>query len=290
MLAADFQFFAPTELSDALGLLEEHGDGAKILAGGMSMMPAVNLGILRPTTLVSFNHIPGLDSVEDDGDALRIGAMVRHERILSDPLIRRHAGVLSDAARVIADVQVRNRGTIGGSVAHADPAADYLPVLVALDADIRLGHASGERTVKAREFFVDVMMTALEPGEAVLEIRVPKAQAGTGASYLRLARVEGSFAIVNAAAVVSDERSVVAIGGAVPAPVVFEAPVPANGDSSSDSLARIGDAAYAACEDAYGDLSGSPGYRRAMARILAQRAVAQALERRVTPNEGAAER
>jgi carbon-monoxide dehydrogenase medium subunit len=279
MLPSTFQFFAPTEVSEALGLLEEHGDGTKILSGGMSMMPAVNLGILRPDTVVSFNHISGLDYVEEDGDVLRIGAMVRHERVLNDPLVKQHAAVLCDAAAVIGDTQVRHRGTIGGSVAHADPAADYLPVLVALDATVKLGSTSGERTVPAREFFLDVMMTDLHAGEAVLEIQVPKVPAGASAAYVRLARVEGSFAIVNAAALVSGGKPVISIGGAVPTPVFVEVPVTLDGDISPSELEQIGEAAYGACEDAYGDLSGTPEYRREMARLYAQRAVRQALER-----------
>jgi carbon-monoxide dehydrogenase medium subunit len=274
MLSSDFSFFAPADLSEALGLLAEHED-AKVLAGGMSIVPMINLGLARPSSLVSLNHVPGLDHVEDDGDALRIGALVRHARVKDEPLIRTHLPLLADAAAVIADVPVRNRGTIGGSVAHADPAADYLPVLVVLGASVVLASAAGRRTVPAREFFQAAMTTALEPGEVVVEVLAPKVPDGAGSAYVRLARVEGSFAIVNAAAIVDGERSALAVGGAVSAPVL----VASGAGLAGMSPDAIGDAAEAACRRAYSDLSGSADYRRAMARVYARRAVERAIER-----------
>jgi carbon-monoxide dehydrogenase medium subunit len=276
MLSTEFDFYAPTGLSEALGLLDRH-EGAKVLSGGMSMMPAMNLGILRPSVVVSFNHVQGLDYVEDAGDHLRIGCMTRHERVVSDPLIKHHASVLSEAASRVGDVQIRHRGTIGGSVAHADPAADYLPALVALDATVKLASASGERLVKVREFFLDVMMTALEAGEALVEIQVPKLPAGAKSAYVRLARVEGSFAIVNAAAVVANGKPTIAIGGATPIPVLVDVDVDVSAGVSDAAKQSISDAAFMATEDAHGDLSGSPDYRRAMARVYAVRAVEAAL-------------
>jgi aerobic carbon-monoxide dehydrogenase medium subunit len=279
MLAAEFEFHAPTDLAQALRLLAEKGPGAKVLAGGMSMVPTVNLGLLRPDCVVSLNHVPGLDSVDDSGDELRIGALVRHARIASDPAIRSQAPALAAAASVIGDVQVRNRGTIGGSVAHADPAADYLPVLVAFDATIVLQGPNGTRDVPTREFFLDVMLTALSADEIVSEIRLPKLPPGAGSGYARLARVEGSFAIVNAAAVVDGTRCVIGIGGAVPAPVVVEVDLD-SGDADEATLERVAAAARDACADAYDDLSGSADYRRAMAGVHARRAVVLALEAR----------
>jgi aerobic carbon-monoxide dehydrogenase medium subunit len=277
MLSSEFEFFAPSELGEALRLVSEHGEGAKVLAGGMSMVPAMNLGILRPSVVISLNHVAGLDYVEDSGQHLRIGAMVRHGGVVSNPLVRTHAPVLASAASHIADVQIRHRGTIGGSVAHADPAADYLPVLVAMDASMKVASTRGERTIKARDFFVDVMMTALEPGEIVVEIQVPKLAATAASAYVRLVRVEGSFAIVNAAAVVNGGRPMIAIGGATPTPVLVEPSVDLRGGISEGALEAISNDAYAATEDAYGDLSGSADYRRAMARVYAKRAVSEAL-------------
>jgi carbon-monoxide dehydrogenase medium subunit len=279
MLAADFEFHAPTDLAQGLQLLVEKGPGAKVLAGGMSLVPTVNLGLLRPECVVSLNHVAGLDFVDDSGEELRIGALVRHARIAADPVIRSHAPALAAAASVIGDVQVRNRGTIGGSVAHADPAADYLPVLVAFDATVVLQGLNGPRELPAREFFLDVMMTALSPDEIVSEIRVPKLSSGAGSGYARLARVEGSFAIVNAAAVVNGTRFVIGIGGAVPAPVVVQVDLDST-DADEETLERVAAAARDACADAYDDLSGSADYRRAMAGVYAGRAFELALEAR----------
>jgi CO/xanthine dehydrogenase FAD-binding subunit len=280
MLSNDFQFHTPTELSGALALLDEHGDGGKVLAGGMSMVPAVNLGLLRPSTIISLNHVSGLDSIREDGDVIRIGSMVRHERLVEDPLIARHVPALAAAARLVADEQVRHRGTIGGSIAHADPAADYLPVVVAFDATLKLASTKGERTVKARDFFVDVMMTALEPSEILVEIAIPKLPPGGGSSYVRLHRVEGSFAIVNAAAVVNGGSCVLAIGGAVPTPVLVDVTADLSGDVSEATYEAIAESAFAACQDASGDLNGSADYRRSMSRVFARRAVEEALKAR----------
>jgi carbon-monoxide dehydrogenase medium subunit len=277
MLSTEFDFFAPTELSEALALLDEHGDGAKVLSGGMSMMPAMNLGILRPSAVVSLNHLPSLDYIREDGDRLLIGCMTRHEQVATDPLVTQHLPLLAQAASCIADVQIRHRGTIGGSVAHADPAADYLPVVVVADATFKLASVRGERTVAAGDFFVDVMMTSLEPGEILVEIQVPKLSATSGSAYARLVRVEGSFAIVNAAAI-ADGDLALAIGGATPAPVVVDlSGADAAAGPTPELLDEVGQAAYEACDDAYGDLNGSEEYRRAMARVYARRAVAQAL-------------
>lgn len=279
MLATAFDFYAPTSISEALELLAEH-EGAKVLSGGMSMLPAMNLGILRPEVVVSLNHVAGLDDVVEEDSRLRIGCMVRHGRIAQEPLIQRHVPLLAQAAALVADVQVRNRGTIGGSIAHADPAADYLPVLVALDASIKVASAGGERLIKARDFFVDVLQTALGPAEAVVEIDVPKLAQDTGSAYLRFSRVEGSFAIVNAAAIVGDGEPVIAVGGATAVPVLVPAPFDLSGPDVTQALAQIGDAAYEACADAHGDLNGTPEYRRAMARVFARRATEQALAAR----------
>ncbi|HKP18757.1 MAG TPA: FAD binding domain-containing protein [Gaiellaceae bacterium] len=278
MLAAGFEFHTPADLSEALRLLADKGPEAKVLAGGMSMVPAVNLGLLRPTCVVSLNHVSGLDSIDDSGDELRIGALVRHARIVSDPAIRQHAPALAAAASVIGDVQVRNRGTIGGSVAHADPAADYLPVLVAFGATIVVQGPQGTRELPAREFFLGVMLTQLTADEIVTEVRVPKLPPGAGSGYARLARVEGAFAIANAAAFVDGSRCVIGIGAAVPAPVVTELALGSQPDDAG--LERVAEAARAACEDAYDDLSGSAGYRRAMAGVYARRAVSLAIEAR----------
>lgn len=279
MLFTPYEFYAPTTLSDALYLMDHH-PGAKPLSGGMSMVPAMNLGLFRPEVVVSLNHVAGLAEINDEGDVLRLGGMVRHHHVATSSLVHRHAPLLAEAAGLIADVQVRHRGTIGGSVSHADPAADYLSVLGALDARITVASMRGERTIAAREFFVDVLSTALEPSELVVSIVVPKIVEGASCAYARLSRVEGSFALVNAAAIVTGARVVAAVGGTTAVPALIDISRDPDTGDSDGLLVRVGDAAFEACADAFGDLNGSAGYRRAMARVFARRAVERALVRR----------
>lgn len=281
MITEEITFHAPREVDEALGLLAELGDDAKILAGGMSLVPTMNLGLARPATLISLNHVEGLSGIREDGGDLRLGAMVRHARVVTDPLIALHAPLLAEAATLVGDPQVRNRGTLGGSVAHADPAADYLPSLVALGASFVVRSATGERTLPADEFFVNVMQTALEPNELLVEIVVPKAKPGATFAYRRLSRVEGSFAIVNAAAAIEpDGRSGrVAIGGIEAKPVVVDLAGLIDADRAA-SLARVRTAAVEAAAGSFADLNASVEYRQAMAGVFASRAVGAALDRR----------
>jgi aerobic carbon-monoxide dehydrogenase medium subunit len=270
MISQEFEFHAPTTVVEVVGLLAANAEEGKVLAGGMSLVPAMNLGIARPTAVISLNRVSELDYVRDDGDVLRIGAMTRHVRIETDPVIAGAVSLLGRAASVIGDVQVRNRGTIGGSVAHADPAADYLPVMLALGAVFKLASSSGERTIAARDFFQGVMATALAPEELLVEIELPKLPAGTGTSYLRLARLEGSFPLANAAAVVDGGPAVVAVGGTTAAPFALEI-------ESPEALDAVEEAAREAAGGAFDDLAATAEYRRAMAGLYARRAVEAAL-------------
>jgi carbon-monoxide dehydrogenase medium subunit len=280
MITAEIQLHTPGALAEALALLAKHGDGAKILGGGMSLVPTMTLGLARPEILISLNHVPELREISEDAANLRIGGTARHADVLASPLVARHAPLLAEAARHIGDVQVRNRGTIGGSVAHADPAADYLPVLVALGASVVATSARGERVISAGEFFVDVMATALQPDELIAEIRVPKQPAGTKGAYRRLARVEGSFAIVNAAAVVNPAgRSVVAIGGVAATPIVVDISAAVAAALTDAALAQVDEAVRAACGEPFEDLNGNAEYRREMAVIHARRALLAAAGR-----------
>jgi CO/xanthine dehydrogenase FAD-binding subunit len=273
MISQEFEFHAPSTLADAVELLAENSADGKALAGGMSLVPAMNLGIARPTAIVSLNRLEELDYVREDGDVVRIGAMTRHARIESDPLLGEAFPLLRQAARVIGDVQVRNRGTIGGSIAHADPAADYLPVMLALGARFQTVSSSAERTIAAGDFFLGPLTTALAPGELLREIELPKLPAGAGTAYLRLARLEGSFPLADAAAVVDGGPAVVAVGGATAAQYVLEIEDP-------EALDAVEEAAREAATSAFPDLAATAEYRRAMAGIYARRAVEAALEAR----------
>jgi len=278
MISNEIEFHAPATLAEALELLRADGEDVTVLSGGMSLLPMMNLGIIRPTKVLSLNRVAALDHVTERDDQIVIGAMVRHHRVATDPLIQRHAPLLAAAARVIGDTQVRNRGTIGGSVAHADPSADYLPALAAAGGSVTLSGARGERTLTPDEFFVDLMFTTREPDEIVTAVTVPKLPDGWRSAYQRLARVEGSFAIVNAAAVVAGDRSAatVALGGVGPKPVVIDATEQLRGGVDEDSLARVGEAAYEASQDATGDVMSDAEYRREMASVFARRALREA--------------
>jgi carbon-monoxide dehydrogenase medium subunit len=275
MISEEFEFRAPTKLAEALSLLERYGDDAKILAGGMSLVPMMTLGLVRPKTVISFNHITDLNFVIDAKDVIRIGAMTRHDTVAHHDLIKKHLPLLATAAVGIGDVQVRHRGTIGGSLAHADPAADYPPVMLVAGAQFRIQSAKGDRMVKAAEFFTGLMQTAVGAGEVLSEIHVPKLPAGAGSAYLRLHRVEGSFPIVNAAAVIEKgfKSARVAIGGVGESAVMIDVTKHLSKGVSDQSLRAISDAAYDASGDAYGDLNGDTEYRRAMARVYAQRVI-----------------
>jgi CO/xanthine dehydrogenase FAD-binding subunit len=281
MIAKEFQFYRPTELSQALALLGQDLGDVKLLAGGMSLVPAMNLGLVRPDAVVSLNHVPSLDTVFVNGEHLTLGALVRHWRIETDGQIRIACPLLSEAAALIADVQVRHRGTVGGSLVHADPAANYVPVMVALAARFRLISRGGERWADARTFFHGMLETDVQPGEILAGVVVPVQSPNQSSAYYHLARVHGNFAIANAAAIVDhDAWARVAIGGATAKPVVVEERFSDCGRSSTQLIERLGDAVYEACKDALEDLYGSAEYRRSMACVIARRALAEALRRR----------
>jgi aerobic carbon-monoxide dehydrogenase medium subunit len=276
LISTEIEFFTPEVVSDVLALLAEYEYDITVLSGGMSLMPMMNLGLATPERVVSLNRVDSLASVIEDGADLVIGARVRHAQVATDPLILRHCPALAAAARRIGDVQVRNRGTIGGSVSHADPSADYLPALVASGGTVVLQSAAdGERRVAAPDFFIDLMFTAREPTELVTAIRVPKLPAGYGSAYIRFARVEGSFAIVNAAAVLSGDGSAatLGLGGIGPRPVALD--IAAHGRSGWDDAAveAVGDAAFEASAAASSDTMSDAEYKREMARVHARRVV-----------------
>jgi len=285
MISQEFQFYRPTEFSEVLSLLGQDLGDVRVLAGGMTLVPAMNLGIARPDVVVSLNHVKSLDAIVVDGQCLRLGTLVRHRQIETDGRIRAACPLLNEAAGLIADVQVRHRGSVGGSLAHADPAANYIPAMLALGARFRLASRAGERWLHAGDFFKGALETDLKPGEVLAEITVPVQTATQSSAYYRLARLHGSFAIVNAAAVVDgDAEATVVVGGATAKPIVVEERIGALVGNAAKLVERIGDAVHAACREPIDDLYGTPEYRRSMARVAARRALAEALRRRNTPN------
>ena len=203
MIPQQFEYSAPKTLDEALGLLAE---GAKPLAGGMSLIPMMKLRLASPEHLVDLGRIKDLSYIREQGTVIHIGATTTHHDVESSPLLRGKCPLLAETASHIGDVQVRNMGTIGGSVAHADPAADYPAALQALEAKIVLRGAKSERTVSADDFFVDTFTTALEPGEIVREVIVPVDGDGTGTSYQKVLQPASGFAIVGIAVRVRKQR------------------------------------------------------------------------------------
>ena len=178
---AEFEYKRPASLDEAIGLLAENGD-TRPLAGGHSLLPMMKLRLAEPAALVDIGRLPGLDGISEEGDELRIGALATHASVASSELVRKKCRLLATTAEGIGDRQVRNRGTMGGSVAHADPAADYPTVVKALGATIVAQGADGERGIPADDFFVGLMATALRPDEIVTAVKVPATRAGTGAA------------------------------------------------------------------------------------------------------------
>ena len=281
MISTDIEFSAPGTLAGVLGVLAEFEYDVTVLSGGMSLLPMMNLGLATPDRVVSLNRVDTLCSVADDGAELVIGARVRHAQVAADPLITRHCPALAAAAARIGDVQIRNRGTIGGSISHADPSADYLPALTASGATIVLeSSAGGRRELPTREFFIDLMFTARQPSELVTEIRVPKLRSGWGAAYVRFARVEGSFAIVNAAAVLSADGSggSLALGGVGPRPVPVDIADLSSSGWGAAAVQEAGDRAFEASTGATDDPMSDAEYKREMARVHARRVVRAAAD------------
>lgn len=277
MIPAAFEYFAPTTVDEALGLLREHAD-AKVLAGGQSLMPALRLRLAAPETIVDIGKIDDLRGVRDDGDALVIGAMTPHSTVQTDPLVAEHARLISLATATVGDPQIRHRGTFGGSLAHADPAADLPVVAVALDASFVIAGAGGRRTVPAPDFFEGIFSTALGDDELLVEVRVPK-YTGWGAQYEKFSRVAQGWSIVSVGAAVRVDGGVIAqarvgLGNMGPAPVratAVEAALvgqPATADAVREAAARAADGTAPVT-----DLNGDADYRRHLATVLTRRAV-----------------
>ena len=226
MKPAPFDMVRPDTIDEVLDVLSRHED-VKVLAGGQSLVPLMNLRMVTPSVLVDLNRVQGLSGIDVDADHLRIGAMVRQKDLLADPLISLHAPLLARATANVGHVQTRNRGTLGGSLAHADPSAELPLAIVALDAVLVAASPRGTRPIPGSSFFVDVLTTDLAPDEIVTEIRIPLgSQSGTRVAFHEFAARHGDFAIAAAAVQLVSERDDVAVravlGGVAPVPIVCE--------------------------------------------------------------------
>ena len=281
---AEFTYHRPTSLDEAIGLLAGDDD-ARPLAGGHSLLPMMKLRLAQPSALVDIGHIPGLDGIEVEGNELRIGALATHGSVATSELVREQCHVLALTADGIGDRQVRNRGTIGGSLAHADPGADYPTVLAALGATVILEGPDGEREVAADEFFTGVFTTALESGELITAVRVPVVGAGTGAAYEKHRHPASGYAVAGVAAVVKVEDGKCAtarlvVGGVTGTPVhasdaeqvmIGIAPV------DEERIAEAAEKVPAALSGALSDTYASGEYRVHLGQVLAKRAIKTAL-------------
>jgi aerobic carbon-monoxide dehydrogenase medium subunit len=279
VIPAEFEYVAPTGLSEAVTALSEAGEDAKVLAGGQSLIPVLRLRLSYPSVLVDLRKVEELRGVRDDGDALVIGAMTRHSDVLGDPLVRQHAALVAEATATVADPAVRHRGTFGGALAHADPAGDLAAVALALDASFVAEGPGGRRSIAAQDFFRDYLETALSPDELLVEVRIPKLEGSWGVRYEKFQRVAQAWAIVGVAAAVRRDN-----GGIAEARVGLTnmgmTPVRAHGveEALAGAAAESGAIVQAAQRAAEGtsppsDLSGKADYREHLARVLTARAV-----------------
>jgi CO/xanthine dehydrogenase FAD-binding subunit len=280
-------YFAPTEVGEVLALLKQHGTHAKLLAGGQSLMPLMKLRLVEPRTVIDLNRVSGLSEIREDGGVLHIGAMVRHVDVAGHPFIQRSYGLLADAARSIGDLQVRNRGTLAGSLVHADPAADYPPAVIALNGRIVLAKAGGNtRTVTADDFVVGPLTSALAEDELVTRIEIPTPPARSGSAYTKHSQVAGDFAIISVAAQVTldaagkCQQAAIVIGGVMPKPVrAAQAAALLRGTMLDDAiLARAGETAAVEVET-HTDVRASAEYRRQLIRVTVPAMLHQAAER-----------
>lgn len=290
MYSAPFEYHAPSTLGDALTLLARFGDAAKVVSGSQSLVPLMKLRLSQPGHLVDLRKVPGLVSVSESGGAIVIGAMTTHNAISTSELVRKKLPMMAEAAGNIGDAQVRNMGTIGGSLAHADPSADWPAVLLALDASVQIASARGDRQVKLEQFIVGPLTTALEAGEILTQVRVPLPAARTGGAYEKLPHPASRFAVVGIAAEVSLDGkgavqwSRIAVTGLGPK-VTRAGYVEQALQGKSPDAAALKAAAARAAEgiEVRDDLIGSAAYKSNLAAVYTERAlkraVARALER-----------
>lgn len=286
MIPSQFEFRAPTTVDEAVELLS-NGMDVKVLAGGQSLLPVLKLRMADPEMVVSLTKVDALRGVRRDGDQLVIGAMTTHAEVATDPLIAAHAGLVSKVAGTIADPQVRNRGTIGGAVVHADPAGDMGGALLASDAQMTIAGPTGTRTVPAAEFFVDFFTTAVDEDELLTEIRLPVFD-GWGADYQKFTRVAQQWSIVAAGAMVRTSGDQIAEARVV---LTNMDSVPRRATAVEQALAGVPvteEAVASACAAAAegtnptSDLNGDAEYRRHLATVLTRRAVLAAAGHRGT--------
>jgi carbon-monoxide dehydrogenase medium subunit len=285
MIPASFDYHAPQTLDEAIALLGRLGDTAKILAGGQSLIPAMRFRLAQPETLVDIGRIRDLAYVEERGDHLAIGAMTREQALETSPVVAASYPLLLDTAKVIADPLVRNKATVGGNLAHADPANDHPATMLAYGAQVIARGAQGTRTIAIDDLFVGLFETSLRPGEILTEIRIPKPGKASGGAYLKIERKVGDYAVAAVAVQLElDGKAIkhVRIGltnvSSVPKRAKAAEAALGGKQPTEDVLEAAGKAAAAEC-DPSADLRGQIDYKRDLVRVLIKRAVRHAVHR-----------
>jgi carbon-monoxide dehydrogenase medium subunit len=286
MIPAAFDYIAPQSLSEAVRALGAHGEEAKLLAGGHSLLPLLKLRLANPKLLIDLSKIPGLGNISQQDDKIVVGALATHYQIESSALLKSKCPLLPQTARAIGDVQVRNRGTIGGSLTHADPSADWPAAILALGGELKLSGPKGERQIAAAEFFLGAMTTAIEPTEILTEIRVPVSSRRYGSAYLKMAQQASGFAIVGVAVWLRLAQNTRCEDIGVGVTGLSEKPFRARAVESrlrgnkltpkliEESAAQVGEGS-----DPMEDLHASAKFRAHLAQVYTSRAIAEAGKR-----------
>jgi aerobic carbon-monoxide dehydrogenase medium subunit len=286
MYAAPFEYHRARTVDEAVALLGEHGEEAKLLAGGHSLIPLLKLRFAQPKHLIDVRRIPNLSGIREDGGSIVIGAATTHAQIERSPVIERKLPILAETAHVIGDPLVRNMGTIGGSLAHADPGADFPAAMLVLSAEMTAIGPRGARTIAADDFFLDILSTALAPNEILTEIRIPLPRAGTAGAYVKFRHPASGYALIGVAALVTRDGSGtirearVALTGvgtrATRARAAEQALAGKNADEAivADAAARVAEGL-----EPRDDAQGSVDYKKHLAVVYARRAINLAIER-----------
>ena len=286
MIPASFDYIAPQTLDEAMRALAEHGEEAKLLAGGHSLLPLMKLRLANPKLLIDLSRIPNLSEISQRDDKIVIGALTTHYQIESSELLKKQCPLLPQTARAIGDVQVRNRGTIGGSLTHADPSADWPAAILALGGELKLSGPKGERWFAAGEFFLGPMTTAIEPTEILTEIRVPVLRQPCGSAYLKMAQQASGFAIVGVAVWLRPGKSRLLEDIGIGVTGLGEKPFRAHtvearlrGNKLTPKLIEESSAQVAEGVDPLEDLHAFAQFRAHLARVYTSRAIQEAAKR-----------
>jgi carbon-monoxide dehydrogenase medium subunit len=287
MYPAAFEYHSPTSMKDALGLMGQYGDDAKLLAGGHSLIPMMKLRLAQPKHLIDLRNVPGLKGVKEDGNTIAIGALTTWYELESSPILKAKCPIIAETAAIVGDPAVRNLGTIGGGLAHADPAADMPATAIACNVELVCEGPKGRRTVKVDDWFQGLMSTAVKDDEILVEVRVPALAKGTGAAYLKFPHPASRFAIVGVAAVVTMDgggtcsKASIGITGAGTKAVRAKGVEAGLTGKNLAGAGAIEAAAQKAADgvDVQADLQGSVEYKAHLCRVFARRAVEAASKR-----------